>query len=69
MACDLVQEVQLNIGGKIAYIECEDKPKLVEFYKRNGFIEFNKRPAQVFSMLQYSIGMKEGIESNEKNKL
>ena len=25
------------------YIECEDKPKLIEFYESNGFYKFNKR--------------------------
>ena len=43
MACDLVAEVQLNIGGKIVYIECEDKPRLKDFYERNGFKIFSKR--------------------------
>lgn len=43
MACDCVKEVQLNIGGKIVYIECEDKPRLIDFYERNGFTIFSKR--------------------------
>lgn len=43
MACEMVAEVQMYIGGKIVYIECEDKPKLVEFYTRNGFREFSHR--------------------------
>ncbi|MCU5941466.1 N-acetyltransferase, partial [Clostridioides difficile] len=30
-------------GGKIVYLECEDKPKLIEFYKDNGFVDFGKR--------------------------
>lgn len=43
LAIRKVQHVQMDVGGKIAYVECEDKPKLIEFYTRNGFIEFDKR--------------------------
>ena len=43
MACDKVREAQSIIGGKIVYLECEDKPKLIEFYNKNGFYEFDKR--------------------------
>lgn len=38
-----VNQVQYDLGGRFAYLECEEKPKLIEFYKRNGFIEFDKR--------------------------
>lgn len=37
--------------------------KIVE---RQSIIEFNKRPAQVFRLLQYSIGAKEELESNKQ---
>lgn len=43
LALDSVAEVQMKIGGKLAYIECEDKPVLIEFYRRNGFVELGKR--------------------------
>ena len=43
LACQKVKQVQLEIGGKIVYLECEDKPKLIEFYTRNGFCNFGKR--------------------------
>lgn len=43
IACDKIQEVQLLLGGKFAYVECEDKPKLVQFYTNNGFVEFDHR--------------------------
>ena len=43
MACDLVASVQFNLGGRFTYLECEDKPKLIEFYERNGFIAFDER--------------------------
>lgn len=43
MAFDKIQETQSILGGKIAYLECEDKPKLIEFYKSNGFLPFANR--------------------------
>lgn len=43
MACDKVSESQRIIGGKIVYLECEDKVKLIEFYSSNGFVAFGKR--------------------------
>lgn len=43
IACDTVAEVQMLIGGKIVYIECEDKTPLVNFYERNGFKQFSER--------------------------
>ena len=43
MACEKVKEAQRLAGGKIVYLECEEKPRLLEFYQRNGFKEFQKR--------------------------
>lgn len=43
LACTKVKQVQLDIGGKIVYLECEDTPKLLDFYARNGFCNFGKR--------------------------
>lgn len=43
MACDDVQLVQDIVGGKIVYLECEDCPKLLDFYGSNGFVPFDKR--------------------------
>ena len=43
MACDDILLVQAIVGGKIVYLECEDKEELLSFYRRNGFVEFNKR--------------------------
>ena len=42
-ACDTVREVQSWTGGKFVYLECEDKPFLIDFYTRNGFVNFGKR--------------------------
>ena len=43
LACTKVKQVQLDIGGKIVYLECEDTPRLLDFYARNGFCNFGKR--------------------------
>lgn len=42
-ACHKIQRLQFDIGGKFVYLECEDKPKLIDFYSRNGFCEFDIR--------------------------
>ncbi len=44
MACDTVKEIQLALGGRFVYLECEDKSGLVEFYESNGFYNFGQRP-------------------------
>lgn len=46
MACNKVVDVQLQIGGKVVYLECEDTPHLLTFYDRNGFVNFGKRPLE-----------------------
>ena len=43
MAIDRVRDAQKALGGKTVYVECEDKPRLLDFYQRNGFVTFNKR--------------------------
>ena len=43
LACDKVSVVQMAIGGRVVYVECEDKPKLLEFYMGNGFVQFDVR--------------------------
>lgn len=44
MAVDIICEIQLSLGGKMVYIECENHVSLINFYERNGFKQFNKRP-------------------------
>ena len=41
--CDKFKSNQVDLGGKFTYLECEDKPVLVEFYERNGFWNFGRR--------------------------
>ena len=43
IACEKVKSIQLDLGGRYVYLECEDKPKLIDFYRDNGFYEFDKR--------------------------
>lgn len=43
IACDKIQEMQSIVGGRIVYLECEDKPFLKQFYSENVFVEFGKR--------------------------
>lgn len=42
-ACNKISKIQLDLGGKFAYLECEDKLCLTDFYTRNGFCEFDTR--------------------------
>jgi hypothetical protein len=46
-ACDTVKQAQALLGGKIVYLECEDKVRLLEFYRNNGFVDFGKRELEV----------------------
>lgn len=43
MALDKITIVQQQAGGKVVYLECEDKEKLINFYRSNGFVIFGKR--------------------------
>lgn len=43
MALDRIRDIQYEVGGKFAYLECEDKEKLIDFYTQNGFVLFGKR--------------------------
>lgn len=38
-----IKDVQKLVGGKVVYIECKDEVNLVDFYSRNGFVEFGRR--------------------------
>lgn len=37
MACEKILKIQIQLSGRVTYIECVDEPKLIEFYKSNGF--------------------------------
>ncbi len=44
-AMDILKDVQHDVGGGVAYLECEDKPQLLKFYQNenNGFRVFGER--------------------------
>lgn len=42
-ACNKIAKIQFELGGRFAYLECEDKEKLISFYSNNGFYKFDKR--------------------------
>lgn len=44
LALDKVREMQNIVGGKIVYLECEQKQALLDFYAQNGFVNFGLRP-------------------------
>jgi len=43
-ALSVIGKAQGIVGGRVAFIECQDKPKLIDFYSRNGFKYFRKDP-------------------------
>ena len=38
-----LSNIQKTIGGGVIFLECEDQPKLLDFYSRQGFIKFGER--------------------------
>ncbi len=43
-ALSVISKAQGIVGGRVAFIECQDKPQLIDFYTRNGFKHFRKDP-------------------------
>ena len=43
-ACQKISRIQFELGGRFAYVECEDKERLISFYERNGFCAFDEEP-------------------------
>lgn len=46
MALERVLEIEHLIGGKTVYIECNNQPKLFDFYSATGFFPFDERVRQ-----------------------
>ena len=46
MAMERVLEVEHLVGGKTVYIECNNQPKLFDFYSSTGFFPFDERTRQ-----------------------
>lgn len=43
LALEKVKQMQMIVGGKIVYLECEDVDRLIDFYSSNGFVNFGQR--------------------------
>lgn len=43
LALNKIMQIQKLQGGKVVYVECEDKKKLLDFYESNGFQIVGKR--------------------------
>ena len=43
LAMEKIRSVQKEVGGRFAYLECEDNEKLISFYERNNFKVYGKR--------------------------
>ena len=41
MAWTVVKELQYAVGGVVSFLEADRKEKLLDFYYRNGFREFD----------------------------
>jgi hypothetical protein len=51
-ALDVVYMVHELAGGRIVFLECEKKQKLIDFYTRNGFITLQKS-GKYLQMIRY----------------
>ena len=43
LANDVLFDIQRRIGGGIVYLDCEEKPELIEFYTNENFKRFDDR--------------------------
>ncbi len=43
LALDQIETIHSLAGGRVVYLECENRPKLLDYYKRQGFTEFSLR--------------------------
>ena len=48
MALNVVKELQYAAGGMVTFLEAEEKEKLLEFYYKNGFREFDVKTIEDF---------------------
>ena len=44
-----VSNIQYELGGVVQFLECEDNPFLLEFYKKNSFKVFDARMTEPIS--------------------
>ena len=55
IASDKVAAIQNDLGGRFVYLECDDAPKLIDFYTANGFrcIENSKGDNDLVQMIMF----------------
>jgi len=51
-ALDTVYEIHNLVGGRIVFLECDEKQKLIEFYEKGGFV-FLQKSGEYVQMLRY----------------
>ena len=56
-ACDKVANILFDLGGKFVYLECADHPKLLDFYRSNGFFAFDRRYLDADGETEYLVRM------------
>ena len=55
IACNQVKLIQRVVGGKFVYLECENHPRLIEFYETNGFVNFGTRKLDLDELAQFEV--------------
>lgn len=51
-ACDYIEEVSEIIAGRVILVELKNNPKLISFYKNNGFLLLNNSSHNEENLLQ-----------------
>ena len=51
-AFDIIASAAEAVGGRYMMIECRDREKLLQFYRRNGFTEIDRIPDEDIPMVQ-----------------
>ena len=51
-AFDIIASAAEAVGGRYMMIECRDREKLIQFYRRNGFTEIDRIPDEDIPMVQ-----------------
>jgi hypothetical protein len=52
LAIDTIYKIHNLAGGRIVFLECEEIPKLIDFYRRNGFEPLQKS-GNYLQMIRY----------------
>jgi len=52
IACDKVKALQMELGGRFLYLECENRKQLIDFYEANGFRRISPETDSVRELVQ-----------------